>query len=647
MTHFKKAAGVYVIAEVGINHNGDLDAAKALIRAAVDAGANGVKIQVRHLESIYTKAVLEDPLKAEQGTQYLLHEIRKAQFTFEEVKALFEYSKQFNVDFFATPFDITSARFLNDIGMSLFKVGSPDMTNLPLLGVIASFGKPMILSTGMSDEVEIDQVAAFLRDRNADFALLHCNSTYPAPNNMIHLRYVEAMRTRYNVKVGYSGHEEGYAPTLAAVARGAEIVERHITFDTTQSGPDHRASLVPQDFAAMVESIRIIEEALGKPQRTLNQGEKGNRLTLAKSLVANRDLKAGTVLTAEDVVAKSPAKGTSVLEFDSFIGKKLSRDVLADEYLYPAQLSEAVGDRDRSYRFGKTWGVVGRLNDFRDMLELKPDLIEIHMTWRDLFNYQAPVGTFEQNLVIHAPEYYQDQLIDFSSPDPKVTEYSLEMLQRTINIARDLAPRFKGLVDPRGPRIVVHPGGHFSKPTEADKTEQYRLLMKHLREIDSEGTRLLVENMPPRPWYFGGQWYNTVFLDGKEIAQFADEMGWGVCYDTSHAGLYCNLAGIPLAETTRQVLDHIAYLHVSDARGYTEEGLQIGEGTIDFEQFFAIVNKIDVGFIPEIWQGHLNGGKGFRDALGTLEKIIAKVGGQSCSDPNCHNHECMDPAHIH
>jgi N-acetylneuraminate synthase len=318
--------------------------------------------------------------------------------------------------------------------------------------------------------------------------------------------------------------------------------------------------------------------------------------------------------------------------------------IAADDYLFPEQLASA-SEAGRSYRFDKTWGIVGRLNDFRDFLELKPDLLEIHLTWRDLLEYRRPADKFDQDLVVHAPEYFRDRLIDFASDDKEVTDYSLEMLQKTINLARDLAPQFRGMKDSRGPRIVVHPGGHFPKLVEPNKTEQYRLLMKRLREVDSEGVRLLVENMPPRPWYFGGQWYNTIFMDGREIAQFASEMGWEICFDTSHAGLYCNFAGIPFADCTRSVLDHIAYLHISDARGITEEGLQIGQGNIDFEQFFTIVEKIDNGFIPEIWQGHLNHGQGFKDALGILERIFAKVGGKSCSDPSCHDEACDNPSH--
>ena len=638
MSRFKTFPGVYVIAEVGINHNGSLDEAKKLIKAAVNGGADGIKIQVRHLESLYTAAVLADPLKAENSTQYLLSELKKAHFTFDQVKELFDYARQFEADFFATPFDITSAHFLNDLGMELFKVGSPDMTNLPLLDVIASFGKPIIISTGMSVEEEIAKVVAFLESRKVDFALLHCNSTYPASYNTINLRFMQTMKARFKRKTGYSGHEQGYVPTLAAVAMGAEIIERHITTDIMQSGPDHRSSLTVSDFAAMVRDVRIAELAMGKGERVFNQGERNNRIGLAKSLVAAHDLKAGHVLTSDDIAAKTPAKGTSPLELDKFIGHTLGRDLKGDDYLFVEDLKDAGAAAACSYNIPRTWGIVGRLNDFRDFLALKPDLVEVHMTWRDLFSYERPKEIFTQNLVVHAPEYFQDKLIDFTSDDPKITEMSLEMLQRTMDVARDLTPSFKGVTDPRGPRVVVHPGGHFPKRTDSDKTEQYRLLKKRLRDINSEGVQLLVENMPPRPWYFGGQWYNTIFMDGSEVAQFAQDMGWGICYDTSHAGLYCNLVGIPLRDWTRAVLGHIAYLHVSDARGYTEEGLQIGEGEIDFEEFFQMVSKIDTGFIPEIWQGHLNRGEGFKSALGRLEAILHKVSGQSCSDPNCAEH---------
>jgi endonuclease IV len=441
------------------------------------------------------------------------------------------------------------------------------------------------------------------------------------------------------VKVGYSGHEQGFAPTLAAVALGAEIVERHITFDRGHSGPDHSASLTPSEFKQMVEEIRRVKLALGVPHRICSQGEKNNRLSLAKSLVAARELSAGSILRSEDLIGKSPAKGVSPLQLDEFVGKKLNCDLKQDDYIFQKHLEGNEDLAKTSFEINRTWGIVGRLNDYRDFIELKPDLFEIHMTWRDLDSYRAPVSKLKQDLVVHAPEYYQDKLIDFASEDPKIFELSMEMLKKTISIARDLDGYFDGQKDSRGPRVVVHPGGHFSKQMSSNRPEQYRRLMKALKQVDSSGVRILVENMPPFPWYFGGQWYNSIFMDPHEIRQFADEMKWGICYDTSHAMLYCNSVKMPIREFTKAVSDISQYLHISDAKGTTDEGLQLGAGDIDFEHLEEILTNINVGFIPEIWQGHLNRGQGFKEALAIIEKLLKKSSGPSCTDETPHLHD--------
>ncbi|MGZ3690856.1 MAG: N-acetylneuraminate synthase family protein [Pseudobdellovibrio sp.] len=628
---------VYVIAEVGINHNGDMQEAKDLIKLAYEAGADAAKIQVRNLEEIYTKSVLKDPLLAEQGTQYLLTELKKAHLTYDNVRELFDYSSELDIDFFATPFDIKSAHFLNELGVDLFKIGSPDFSNLPLIKTVSSFGKPVILSTGMSDEDEIERVIKFLKSSKADFSLLHCNSTYPASYEDINLRYIPVLKEVSGVEVGYSGHEQGYGPTLASLGLGARIIERHITKDRAQSGPDHSSSLTAAEFKKMVSTIREVELSLGEPRRTRSQGELNNKLSLAKSLVASKDLKKGTVITYEDLVAKTPAKGISPLELDNIIGKRLARDVSQDDYVYYQDFLGNEQESRSAYQINQHWGIVGRLNDFRDYIDLKPKLIEIHMTWRDIFSYKPTEETFSQDLVVHAPEYYQDRLIDFSTDDKEVTEYSIEMLRKTIDIARDLNKSFKGQTDSRGPRVVVHPGGHFSAQQKSNKSEQYRLLKKNLKNIDSSGVRLLVENMPPYPWYFGGQWYNSIFMDAKEIAQFAEDMSWHVCYDTSHALLYCNSVGISLSQFTKDILKHTGYLHLSDAKGTTEEGLQLGKGNLKPEEIAELLSSINVGFIPEIWQGHLNRGEGFKEALCYLEVLLNKSSGKTCTNPS-HSH---------
>ncbi len=337
---FRSKPEVYIIAEIGLNHNGDVKEAQRLMASAASAGADAVKFQVRDLESIYTRACLDDSLKAEHGTQYLLNELRRSHLSYEQISNLHSQSRHLDVDFFATPFDIKSAHFLNDLGVNLFKVGSPDFTNLPLLDVLIGFKKPLILSTGMCSESELLQVAHYLNVASADFSLLHCNSTYPASFDGINLKFMESLKPLCPGFVGYSGHEQGYAPTLAAVGLGAQIIERHITSSTDLQGPDHRSSLSEDQFRRMVIDVRNVEVALGSKVKKFSQGERNNRLNLAKSLVAARDLAAGTILKSGDLVARTPAKGISPLELPQFLGKPLAADLKADEYIILEHLLE-------------------------------------------------------------------------------------------------------------------------------------------------------------------------------------------------------------------------------------------------------------------------------------------------------------------
>jgi len=647
MSFFKKEK-IYVIAEIGLNHNGALDSAKELIDAAVASGVDAVKFQARSLEDIYTKKVLNDPLKAEHGTQYLLNEIKKAFLTFDDLAQLHKYTteKHPQVDFFVTPFDQKSAEFLNSLNLKLFKLGSPDFCNLPLIKKVASFKKPLILSTGMSTEEEIIKVVTYLQSLSVDFALLHCNSTYPASIQDINLRYIDKLNDITKRVVGYSGHEQGFIPTLAAVSLGAKIIERHITFNRDSSGPDHRASLLPNEFKEMIDAIREVEVSIGINQKIVNQGESNNRLSLGKSLVYSKELRAGSILTDDDVISKTPAKGVSPLDLENYIGKKLQIDVAEEDYL--AEEDFQIQTLKNEFTIPHTWGLVGRLNDFEEFLHLKPDLIEIHLTWRDLvdFNidrFKLENKKYKQDLVVHAPEYYLDKLIDFTTNDKEIVDLSREMLSRTFDLARKLSVHFEGVNKNLGPRVVVHPGGHFKTLTNSNKGEQYRELQKNLSQMNTSGLRVLVENMPPYPWYFGGQWYNTIFLDPGEIAQFAKSIGWGVCYDLSHAQLYCNHANIKLSDFTNKIYNHISYLHVSDAAGTTQEGLQLGQGVMDYNHLFEVISKLDVGFIPEIWKGHLNKGEGFKKALYFIEDLLKKNSGKSCFD---HGH-AHDPTHSH
>lgn len=626
----------FVIAEIGINHGGSLKRAMELFQKAADCGVNAVKIQVRNLEATYNTDILKDSLKAEHGTQYLLEELRKVELSHKDFTSLKKLAEDLNLEFIATPFDLPSVDFLESLNVSAFKVGSPDFTNLPLLQKIASIGKPMIISTGMSNEVEIKRVLTELDNWNANYALLHCNSTYPASFEDLNLNFIHKLIESSGKIVGYSGHERGYLPSLAAVAMGVKIIERHLTLDNSAEGPDHTSSLEPSAFSKMIKEIRQIELCLGSEKRIINQGEEVNRVALGKSLVLTGDLEKGSKITADDLVAKTPARGVSPLEINKFIGKSLARDLQQGDYIHFEDISDN-GSRIEQFNISKHWGVVGRLNDFQEFLTWRPKLIEIHLTWRDLVNFNTSAQNlkdreFDQDLVVHAPEYFQDKLIDFTTSETHVLDYSLEMLKLTIELAKCLGSKFKGMQNPKGTKIVVHPGGHFESRKETNRQDQYRQLLKNLREVDHSGVEILIENMPPNPWYFGGQWFNSIFLDSVEINQFCNESGFGICYDTSHALLHCNHSGTKLNQFTKNISEHVRHLHISDASGTTQEGLQIGKGCLDYDHLFEIFHTIDAGFIPEIWQGHLNNGKGFQDALKIIEGLLeGKFSTEGCS----------------
>ena len=613
---------IYVIAEVGINHNGDMATAKKLIRAAVEAGADAVKFQCRNLEKIYTKDVWNDSKKAEQNSQYLLSELKKAHLTFTDIENLFHYSQRFNVDCLVTPFDSDSATFLNDLGLEAFKIGSPDMTNLLLLKQVVSYGKPIIISTGMSGVDEIKQVVDFLKNNQAEFCLLHCNSTYPAFPQDLNLRMIPKMKQDYGVPVGYSGHERGFVPTLAAVAMGAQVVERHITLDRTQTGPDHNASLAPDEFKNMVIGIHEIEMSLGASTRSMGQGEKGNRLALGKSLVYKTSLAKGMVIKEECFEAKSPARGISVLKYPDFIGRNLTCDVQEDDYVSEGHFSEhEIEDYHQLFGERVKWGIIGRLNDFDKFLTLKPRVIEIHLTWRDLLEEKPKVDSTklrEQELIVHSPEYYQDKLIDFTTGDKSITAYSLDSVKRSMELAKKLAEFTK-----QKPMLIVHPGGHFENGRPKEVKELYSRLEENISPVmQDSGIEVLLENMPPLPWYYGGQWHQVVFMDAEEIAGFFDQTGWSMCYDTSHAQLYCAFSNQDLIAHANRLKPYIRYLHISDAAGVTEEGLQIGDGDIKFKQLLELFADQPIKFVPEIWQGHLNQGEGFKLALSRLASIM-------------------------
>ncbi|WP_246572032.1 N-acetylneuraminate synthase family protein [Bradyrhizobium liaoningense] len=616
----------YVIAEIGNNHNGDFDRAVALVDAAVAAGADCAKFQMRKLDEVYRASSLsgkDDDLAVE----YTLDLLRRFELPTAQQKKIAEYCAAKGIEYLCTPWDAKSVAVLEGFGVKAYKVASADLTNLPLLARLAATGKTLIVSTGMSTTDEIKAAAKFLDDRNASYVLLHCQSTYPAALHNIHLRFMETLREIHPV-VGYSGHERGIAVSTAAVALGAVVIERHITLDREMEGPDHAASLEPEEFKALVSGIREVEAARGEKlaERALSQGELINRENLAKSLVAARDLSAGTVISERDIAVKSPGQGLSPLKMPALLGRKLTRTMVADDYFFQSDLNEGAA-KARRYKFDRPWGVPVRYHDTERFLEIcEPDIIEFHLSYSDMERDPAAYlsGTYDLGFVVHAPELFAgSKLMDLATPDEALRRYSLEQTQAVIDITRGLKKFFPKT---KRPPIVANIGGFtMDEPLPPEeKAERYRIFAQSLTELDMDGVELTPQTMAPFPWHFGGQRHQNIFIFPEESAAFCAKHGLRMCVDISHTKLAANHFGFDFAQGLAQLGPHTAHLHFGDAKGLDGEGLQIGEGEIDFDEIGQVLRKHapTASFIPEIWQGHKNMGEGFWTALERLEGHI-------------------------
>jgi len=619
------AGRVFVIAEVGNNHNGSLERAIEMVDLVAGTGADCVKFQMRTLDEVYRQRTLRKDGE-DLSTEYILDLLERFELSIEEHKKLFDYCRTKGILYLCTPWDKKSVDVLELFGVEGYKVASAALTNLPLLDRLAETGRPLILSAGMSTLDEVRQSVGFLGSRHADFALLHCNSTYPAPFHDIQLKWMDRLRELHPI-VGYSGHERGIAVSLAAVGMGASIIERHFTLDRKMEGPDHAASLEFGEFRALVQGIREIEEALGEgKERKLSQGEMINRENLGKSLVASMSLAKGTALEARHIIVRSPGQGLSPQKYDLLIGKVLRRDMAIEDFFYPSDL-ETETVQPRQYRFSHPWGIPVRYHDFREYHDrIKPDFFEFHLSYSDMELDPSKFlrGSYDCGFVVHAPELFAgSRLMDLATPDKDYRDHSIQETQRVIDITRALKAFFPNT---DRPQIVANIGGFtMDAPLAPDQIlSYYEQFAESLAQLNMDGVELIPQTMAPFPWHFGGQRYQNLFVKSEEIVAWCEKLNLRMCFDVSHSALACNHLGVDFYDFAASIAPYTAHLHLGDAEGVNGEGLQIGEGGIDFKRLGEILNQgcPNATFIPEIWQGHKNGGEGFWIALERLEGLL-------------------------
>ena len=328
---------VFVIAEAGVNHNGDLKLARTLIDVAVDAGADAVKFQTFHADLL---AVADAPKAAYQlqttgDSESQVEMLRRLQLPAEAHRELQSYCEERGIIFLSTPFDEQAVDFLDDLGVPAFKISSGDLTNSPLLQRVAAKNKPVILSTGMSDLSEVIEAVSVLNAEGCDNPiLLHCVSNYPADPADVNLLAMQTMSTAFNLPVGFSDHTEGIDVALAAVALGACVIEKHFTLDKSLPGPDHRASLEPAELGQLVQSIRRVESALGNGRKVPAASELETAKVARRSLVAARDIPGGITLRHEMVVLRRPGTGLPPSSLQTIVGRRTLRDISAGTLLH-------------------------------------------------------------------------------------------------------------------------------------------------------------------------------------------------------------------------------------------------------------------------------------------------------------------------
>lgn len=328
-----------IIAEAGVNHNGSIELAKQLVDKAVETGVDYIKFQTFKTEKLVAKSAQmasyqKKNIGTDDNSQFAM--LKKLELSPSQHEELMTYCKEKGIKFFSTAFDLDSIDYLHSLNLGLWKIPSGEITNYPYIKKIAQYGEPVIVSTGMCEMRDIENAVATLLKwgtKKEDIIILHCNTEYPTPYQDVNLKAMDAIRERFGVEVGYSDHTKGIEVPIAAVALGATVIEKHFTLDRNMEGPDHKASLEPDELKAMVSAIRNIEQAIGDGIKKVTDSEKGNIAVARKSIVAARDIKSGELFTEENLTVKRPGTGISPMRWEEVIGQVAKRDFSEEELI--------------------------------------------------------------------------------------------------------------------------------------------------------------------------------------------------------------------------------------------------------------------------------------------------------------------------
>ncbi len=600
-----------IIAEIGINHNGSADTARALIDAAARAGAWGIKFQYRNLANAYASDARQI------GDEMLQKEIRRNFLPPETILELSRHASALGVQpgiSFFTPDDI--ADFGDAIGIfGFFKVPSVEFTNRALIGRIEALGKYNLISTGAYTEAAIRGGFASLdRDR---WLPLHCISNYPVGLPNAKLGYIAHLRDLWGRPVGYSSHDEYWETCLLALQLGASVIERHITLDKAADGLDHTSSSTPDEFVKLVryaENLKII--LAGNGPRVPNQGELLNLQNLGRSYYARAGICQGEAVTVDKVALRAPRTGLGQEEFGAYLGRAAVRPVpdgaVIDRSVFekPAVLSEA----DLAFARAKKLSLPVRFHDLKHIEASIPiGHYEFHLSFGDI---ERTIDTGSLNSAnrysVHLPDYVSPtQLMDPFSPQAEHREASHRALERTVAFAKALQDRTGAEVPIVGSFSVVH-------GTLKDFFAAHAALLGRYR---AQGVSILPQWLPPIAWYFGGAVRLEAMNNVADIAHIK-ALNLPICMDICHLCMGDKVFDFKAADVVRELAPMTRHIHIADASGYDGEGMPFGEGDPENRAAIAAAMALDCVKVIEVWQGHLHGGAGFIKAVASLRELF-------------------------
>ncbi len=607
-----KIVQYYIIAEIGINHDGVKSKAKKLIELAEKSGVDAIKFQYRNLENAYSS-------HKEIGDEILSKEINRNYLTPDELLELSRYAKNIKLDVGISFFDEKDVvDFGKDIEIfDFFKIPSVELTNASLINTLMELDRHVYISLGAHNEEEINTALGKLP--NTGWTPMHCISNYPVNLQNSNLGYILHLKKRWQCNVGYSSHDEDWEVCLLAMQLGATIIERHITLDRDGDGLDHSSSSTLDHFKKMRKfASNFLKLLSGDFSRIPNQGELLNRQNLGRSYFPIKDFSKGHVLQISDLAYKSPNIGLNKTNIEEYLHKPIQIDLMKGEVVTTSMFEKytAISHKVVDLAREADLSLPVRLHDLHKMESLFPiGAFEFHLSFGEVlseidFKNINPLNKYS----VHLPDYINPtQLMDPFSSDSNQRKDSIDILERTV----EFASRLQDLTGENTPVV-----GSFSIVHGSRKSffEEYSTLLKSFK---NNGVLVVPQWLPPIAWYFGGS-VDLHIMNRPEDANFIREYDLDVCLDVCHMMLGKNYFNFSMKSLVDIIGKQVKHIHIADAVGFDGEGLPIGTGDVDNMPLIKESLHYDCMKVIEVWQGHLNNGAGFKEALIKLTELYEK-----------------------